>query len=71
MCKSRAVPMPMTMISAPGVRLNIKMPSYKYRDSHVKDKTVSPTVFIFNMRIPIPGKDGLYIEPGPCSHIPS
>ena len=25
-------------------RLNIKMPSYQFRDSHVKDKTVSPTV---------------------------
>ena len=27
-----------------GGHLNIKMPSYQYRDSHVKDKTVSPTV---------------------------
>ena len=25
----------------PGGRLNIKMLSYQYRDSHVKDKTVS------------------------------
>ena len=23
---------------------------------------------IFNMGIPIPGKDGLYIETGPCPH---
>ena len=29
---------------SPGGCLNIKMPSYQYRDSHVKDKTVSPTV---------------------------
>ena len=36
------------------------MPSYEYRDSHVKDKTV-----IFNMGIPISGKDGLYIATGP------
>ena len=28
----------------PGGRLNIKMPSYQYRDSHVKDKMVSQTV---------------------------
>ena len=28
----------------PGGRFNKKMPSYQYRDSHVKDKTVSPTV---------------------------
>ena len=28
----------------PGGRLNVKMLSYQYRDSHVKDKTVSPTV---------------------------
>ena len=28
----------------PGSRLNIKMSSYQYRDSHAKDKTVSPTV---------------------------
>ena len=38
-----------------GGRLNIKMASYQYRDSHVKDKT----------GIHIPGKDGLYIETGP------
>ena len=38
----------------PWGRLNIKMSSNQYRDPHVKDKTV-----------PIPGKDGLYIETGP------
>ena len=36
-------------------RLKITMPSYQYRGSNV----------IFKMRIPIPGKDGLYIETGP------
>ena len=36
-------------------RLNINMSSYPYRDPHVKDK----------MEIPIPGKDGFYIEMGP------
>ena len=55
-------------VFSPGGHLNIKMSSYQYRDSHVKDKTVPPTVsdrLIFNMGIPIPGKDGLYIETGP------
>ena len=30
----------------------------------------SPDCLIFNMRIPIPGKDGIYIETGPiwCCH---
>ena len=28
----------------PGGHFNIKMPSYQYRDSHVKEMTVSPTV---------------------------
>ena len=47
--QTKAVP------SGPGGRLNIKMSSYQYRDPHVKDET----------GIPIPGKDGLYIETGP------
>ena len=42
--------------------LNMKMPSYQYRDPHVEDKTAS---LIFNMGIHKPGKDGLYIEAGP------
>ena len=46
-----------------GGRLNIKMSSYQYKDPHVKDKTVSQPSF-FNMGIPIPGKDGLYIKTG-------
>ena len=44
----------------PGDRINIKMSSYQYRDPHVKD-------VIFNMEIPIPGKDGLYIQTSPGS----
>ena len=41
-----------------GGRLNIKKLSYQYRDpSHDR--------LIFNMGIPIPGKDSLYIETGP------
>ena len=45
-----------------GDRLNIKL-SYQYSDPHVKDKTVRDRL-IFNMGIPIPGKDGLYAETG-------
>ena len=59
---------PMTILSLAvasirGSHLNIKMSSYQYKDPHVKDN------LIFNMEIPIPGKDGLYIETGPlyCS----
>ena len=36
--------------------------SYQYRDPHVKDKTVSR--LIFNMGIPMPGKDSPYIDTG-------
>ena len=38
-----------------GGRLNIKLLSYQHRDPHL----------IFNMGIPIPGEDSLYIETGP------
>ena len=41
-----------------------KLPSYQYRDSHVKDKMVSQLSYL-NMGIPIHGKDCLYIETGP------
>ena len=34
----------LSMPEIPGGRLNIKMSSYQYRDPHVKDKTVSPTI---------------------------
>ena len=40
--------------------LNIKMPSYQYRDSHVKDNTVSPTVLSLTWEFPYLGKTVLY-----------
>ena len=49
----------------PGGRLKIKMQSYQYRDSHVKDKTVSSTVLSLTRESAYLGKDGLYIETGP------
>ena len=45
-----------------GGRLNMNISSYQYKDHHVKD--MSRDRLIFNMGIPIPGKDGLYIETG-------
>ena len=43
-------------ISHTGGRLNIKKSSYQYRDSHVEDKTVSPTVLSLTLESPYPGK---------------
>ena len=43
---------PLLSIMEPGGRLNIKMPSYQYKDSHVKDKTVSPTVLSLTWKSP-------------------
>ena len=50
----------------PGARLNtfIKMPSYQYRDPHVKDKTVSWPSYLYHGNPHTP-KGGLYIETGP------
>ena len=45
-----------TWAGVPGGRFNIKMPSYQYRDSHVKDKTVSPTVLSLTWESPYMGK---------------
>ena len=39
-----------------GGRLSIKMPSYQYRDSHVKHKKVSPTVLSLTWEFPYMGK---------------
>ena len=47
-----------------GSRLNMKMLSYQYRDPRVKYKTVYH--LIVNMGIPIPRKDGIYIETRSC-----
>ena len=51
----------------PGGRLNIKMPSYQYRDSHVKDKTVSPTVLSLTWESPYLGKTVFILRRGPGS----
>ena len=50
-----------------GGRLNIKMPSYQYRDSHVKDKTVSPTVLSLTWESPYLGKTVFILRRGPDS----
>ena len=47
-----------------GVRLNIKMSTYLCRITILKIRR-SYDRLIFNMGIPISGKDGLYIETGP------
>ena len=49
----------------PGGRLNIKMPSYQYRDSHVKDKTVSPTILSLTWESPYLGKIVFILRRGP------
>ena len=48
-----------------GDRLNIKMPSYQYRDPHVKDKTVSPTVLSLTWESPYLGKTVFILRQGP------
>ena len=53
----------------PGGRLNIKMPSYQYRDSHVKDKTVSPTVLSSTWESPYLGKTVFILRRGPGQDI--
>ena len=50
-------------MASPGGRLNIKISSYQYRDPMLKIRR-SCDRLIFNMGIPIPGKDGLYNETG-------
>ena len=45
-----------SMLNPSGPRLNIKMLSYQYSDSHVKDKTVSPTVLSLTGESPYLGK---------------
>ena len=42
------------------------MSSYQYRDPHVKKIRRSRDRLIFNMGIPIHGKNGLYIETASC-----
>ena len=47
--------------------LNIMMPSYQYRDSHVKDKTVSPTVLSLTWESRYLGKTVFIMRRGPGS----
>ena len=50
--------------------LSIKMPSYQYRDSHYKDKTVSRlSIFIMEISIPIKVVFVLKQGPGHCHFI--
>ena len=56
---------PRTLYYHPGGRLNIKMLSYQYRDSHVKDKTVSPTVLFLTWESPYLGKTVFILRRGP------
>ena len=51
-------------------RLNIKMPSYQYRHSHVKDKTVSPTVLSLTSESPYLGKTVFLLRRGPDLLLP-
>ena len=51
-----------------GGRLSIKKPSHRYKDPHVKDKTVSRPSYLWHGN-PIPGKDGIDFETGPRSLI--
>ena len=48
--------------------LSIKMSSYQYRDSHVKDKTVSPTVLSLTWESPCLGKTVFILRRGPGRH---
>ena len=48
----------------PWGRLNIKMSSYQYRDHHVKDKTVSPTVLSLTWESPYLGKTVFILRQG-------
>ena len=45
--------------------LSIKMPSYQYRDSHVKDETVSATVLSLTLENPRLGKTVFILRRGP------
>ena len=53
------------MLLLPGGRLNIKMPSYQYMDSHVKDKTVLSTVLSLTWEFPYLGKAVFILRRGP------
>ena len=48
-----------------GACLNIKMPSYQHRDSHVRDKTVSSAVLSLTWESPYLGKTVFILSRGP------
>ena len=52
-----------------GGRLNIKMLSYQYRDSHVKDKTVSSTVLSLTWESPYLEKTVFILRRAPGSYL--
>ena len=52
-------------MSHSGGCLNIKISSYQYRDSHVKDKTVSPTIFSLTWESLYLGKMVFILKRGP------
>ena len=51
-----------------GGRLKLKMPSYQYKDSHVKNKTVLPTAASLTWEFPYMGKTVLYWDGAQISH---
>ena len=55
------------LTQGPGDHLNVKMPSYQYRDSHVKDKTVSPTVLSLTWESLYLGKTAFILRQAPGS----
>ena len=57
------------LTNMPGGRLNIKMSSYQYRDSHYKDETVSRLSHLYDGNL-YTKKDVLYIETGPWKLLP-
>ena len=53
----------------PAGHLNIKTSSYQYRDYHVKDKTVLPTVLSLTWESPCLGKTVFILRRGPGGHL--
>ena len=64
-CPIRLILLSVFCCSPPVGRLNIKMSSYQYRDPHVKDKTVSPTVLSLTWESPYLGKTVFILRQGP------
>ena len=55
----------MLVNKVPADRVNIKMSSYQYRDSHHKDNTVWQLAYTFQWTFLYLEKNGLYIGTGP------